>query len=1308
MKSVQSIHPWQSVIQTKMLKFLLPLLLLAACTTTPKDDGTKPPSPFSPAKSWEANPKDDYKVNMLTGQPVEPITTVDGKTIPTGIPIPAVGKRINPDSIAPPKLLTTTPTSSTIKTRNNVYPVPDKLQQIPVDESKLIKHNTANSPQGYTIKNLLGGNTPTGKPIAAKGKTAKGVSPKIIPALPLRTNESALYDIQQLNIDQGLPNQFVPTLFQDNEGYLWIGFFNGGVSRYDGKTFVHYGKENGLLRNDVRCVFQDSKGNFWFGHRGGGASRFDGKTFTTFTKADGLAGADVKKIIEDIAGNIWMTTNGGVSKLVPTKDSAGGTITNYTTNEGLSNNDVTSMAEDKAGNLWFTTNGGGVNKFDGKSFIHFTKNEGLANDTVNCIMEDKVGSLWFGTRGGVSKLEGKTFVYFPLQSLLSNRLYSKDVNFIVEDKSGHIWFGTRWSGVVKYEGKNFIHITEDEGLSFNGIASNGMLIDRSGHLWIGTAGGGLNRLTTNYFQRFSKAEGMADNFISNVFRDSKDNLWFNSLRAINRYNDSLPHRSGDAGKAGLMKNIIQYRNPFTNSTYEDKNGNLWFGSVKYDGKYFYRFGRAEGISAPEVLTILQDRRGHFWFGGNGGGLTRYEPTKEGKQAAFFHFTENGDFFNGSVCSLEDKSGNLWFGHSRGITKYIPSKDGQSGSFIHFTAAEGLGGISEILEDKNGDFWFASQSGLIRYQASKKGHSGIFTLFTTDQGLISNSVTSIFEDKQGILWIGTLGGLSKYDGKTFQNFTKTEGLSINQISQIEEDKSGNLWVATLGGGANILEKDLLKPSQQSIMVRMRQLYINETVPDFRNAADSTFQNIKFDGVQAFENYPINPRIPFVQNHLSFQYAAVDVSTTSKIKYSFRLLGLDNKWSNPTAETKADYRNLPDGQFIFQVRAIGESGGWSKSFDYPFTILPPWWKTWWAYTIYAFLFLAALRAFSLWRERRLRKEKEQLQHKVEERTSELKMKSEELEHSLVDLKSTQSQLIQSEKMASLGELTAGIAHEIQNPLNFVNNFAEVSEELLQELKGELEKGDIDEAKAISDDVIQNLSKINHHGKRASDIVKGMLEHSRKSTGEKELTDINALCDEYLRLAYHARLNAASGQGLKAKDNSFNATMETHFDPNLPKIDIIPQDIGRVILNLINNAFYVVNERANLLNLAKQSGDANLTDLAYQPTVSITTQLTATNQIQISVKDNGNGIPAHIMDKIFQPFFTTKPTGQGTGLGLSLSYDIVKAHGGELKVETLPADLSAGNDVKAEAAAQAGKENEGQPGKETGSTFIIQIPV
>ena len=266
---------------------------------------------------------------------------------------------------------------------------------------------------------------------------------------------------------------------------------------------------------------------------------------------------------------------------------------------------------------------------------------------------------------------------------------------------------------------------------------------------------------------------------------------------------------------------------------------------------------------------------------------------------------------------------------------------------------------------------------------------------------------------------------------------------------------------------------------------------------------------------------------------------------------------------------------------------------------------------------------------------------------------------IESALSELKATQSQLIQSEKMASLGELTAGIAHEIQNPLNFVNNFSELNAELIDELEQEVNKSNLEAIKAITKDLKDNEQKINHHGKRADAIVKGMLQHSRSSSGVKVPTDINALFEEYLRLAYH---------GLRAKDKSFSAVTKMDLDHTIGKIKIIPQEIGRAILNLITNAFYAVSEKK------KEAGDD------YEPTVTVGTKK-INGSVEVIVKDNGNGIPLRILDKIFQPFFTTKPTGQGTGLGLSLTYDIVKAHGGEIKVET--------------------KEGEG-------TIFIIEMPV
>jgi signal transduction histidine kinase len=263
---------------------------------------------------------------------------------------------------------------------------------------------------------------------------------------------------------------------------------------------------------------------------------------------------------------------------------------------------------------------------------------------------------------------------------------------------------------------------------------------------------------------------------------------------------------------------------------------------------------------------------------------------------------------------------------------------------------------------------------------------------------------------------------------------------------------------------------------------------------------------------------------------------------------------------------------------------------------------------------------------------------------------------LENTLANLQATQKQLVQAEKMASLGELTAGIAHEIQNPLNFVNNFAEVNAELIDELETEANKGNLEEVKLLAKDIKENETKINHHGKRADAIVKNMLQHSRKTSGQKELTDINALCDEYLRLSYH---------GLRAKDKSFNAEFETKFDTTLAPINVVPQDIGRVILNLINNAFYAVNERQ------KKEQDSG-----YKPQVTLTTSKQG-DQVVIEVADNGTGMTEQVKEKIFQPFFTTKPTGEGTGLGLSLSYDIVKAHGGVLHVETIPVRAGTGGE-------------------------------
>jgi signal transduction histidine kinase len=358
----------------------------------------------------------------------------------------------------------------------------------------------------------------------------------------------------------------------------------------------------------------------------------------------------------------------------------------------------------------------------------------------------------------------------------------------------------------------------------------------------------------------------------------------------------------------------------------------------------------------------------------------------------------------------------------------------------------------------------------------------------------------------------------------------------------------------------------------------------------------------------------------------------------IKYFTRLEGYDSVWHETGAEKSAYFYNVSPGKYTFRVKAFNSDGLMFEKI-LSIQIHPPWWKTWWAFVMYGFLFVSLLYVADRIQKKRI------IQNEREKAQAFELAQAKEIEKAYHELRSAQAQLIQSEKMASLGELTAGIAHEIQNPLNFVNNFSEINAELIDEVSKAIDTDNKDEAKDLLMSLRENEEKIHYHGQRADGIVKSMLQHSRTSTGIKEPTDINALADEYLRLAYH---------GLRAKDKSFNAKMETDFDPAIGKVNIIPQDIGRVLLNIYNNAFYAVIERKKII------GDA------FEPVVSVVSKK-LNNQIEIRVKDNGIGIPRKVIDKIFQPFFTTKPAGQGTGLGLSLSYDIVKAHLGEFKVET-----------------------------------------
>ena len=490
---------------------------------------------------------------------------------------------------------------------------------------------------------------------------------------------------------------------------------------------------------------------------------------------------------------------------------------------------------------------------------------------------------------------------------------------------------------------------------------------------------------------------------------------------------------------------------------------------KYDGKTFTNFTEKEGLSNNTVASLIEDHLGNLWFGTVGGGVSKYD----GK--TFTRFTGKEGLSDNTVWSiLEDHLGNLWFGTSSGgVSKY----DGKT--FTYFTETEGLlsNNVGCILEDHLGNLWFGSSFGLSKLTAEKSK-------------ALSEKIRT-----------GTL----KDDDVFFKNYTYEDGFLGIGCSALHEDSKGTIWIGTTDRVTALHpsgENEFADTIAPNIQITGVQLF-NENIPwsSLLQKKDSSFvlkngvkiSSVNFKSTSRWYGLPGQLSLAYNNNYLNFSFVGITMNQPQKVKYKYKMEGLDNNWSAISTRNEANYGNVPPGSYTFKVKAMNSSGYWSKEFQYDFTIRPPWYKTWLAYIIYALLFAGALRAYIIFRSRNLTRQNKKLEDTVTTRTQELKK-------SLDNLKSTQSQLIQSEKMASLGELTAGIAHEIQNPLNFVNNFSEVNKELVDELQQELKAGKIDDAIAISNDIKDNEEKINHHGKRADAIVKGMLQHSRTSTGKK----------------------------------------------------------------------------------------------------------------------------------------------------------------------------------------------------------------
>jgi signal transduction histidine kinase/ligand-binding sensor domain-containing protein len=1070
----------------------------------------------------------------------------------------------------------------------------------------------------------------------------------------------------------------IGSITQDPQGYIWFGMTNNGLVQYDGKSMKKFTPDamnpHALTSPLVESICADKAGNIWVGTYGDGLEKYDPKTgkFSHFRHNPkdplSLSGDTVTCVLEDREGFIWVgTQHNGLNRLDPKS----GNFLRYQFNEkdpqSLSFDQVRVIYEDKKGDLWIGTGGpfvenqpgylGGLNrlhKATGKFTRYLHKDNdphSLIDNRVRAILEDSHGNFWVGTAGDglhtMNREKGsfERHTYDPDHpEKLSRPALGKfldyvadHITFIKEDGKGVIWIGTMQAGLMSYDpatGK-IRHYNGRKGTAGNFTDSTtwSAYISRDGVMWLSAWFGEFYRFDPSHQDVYQ--EDLSTNGGLFAFLEEPGGIqWFGTgnglIRKDIKNNTSTTFRHDPKNPESIGSNYIDV-------LYKDSKNRLWAGGNSLslwnpDKQSFtvFRHGPNSGknLSGAVVLALIEDDDAHVWVGTDAG-FDRMDVEK-GEFTQFKAFPEevNGQNVSGlrnAVSSLfKDTQQNLWIGHF--VYGGLHKRNPHSGQLKHYLDGEL---VYQILEDHEHKIWVGTSNALYKYDHAADS----FLLFIDPATDRSMNIYTMVEDNDHNLWTASSLGICRInkDRTEVTRFQKDFNINHRTLRNGIAGKTtdGQLIFANVSGYYSIYPEKMIRNKSLPEII-LSDFKIGNQRSKIKTSIQVT------EDVLAAKQFTL----PYHTNDFSFQFSIIHYSNPDANKAMYMLENYEDSWRPAGSDYIAYYYNIPPGRYRFRIKAASSYGVWAEK-DFDVIITPPWWRTWWAYAIYGLLFIGlAYSIHRTLRQRVIMAERERT------RVREL-AQAREIEKAYHELKTTQAQLIQSEKMASLGELTAGIAHEIQNPLNFINNFSEINKELLVEMSDELERKNYDEARVIAQNVVENQQKINHHGKRADAIVKGMLQHSQSNSSKKEPTDINALADEYLRLAYH---------GLRAKDKSFNAAFKTDFDPSIGQIDIVPQDIGRVLLNLYNNAFYAVAEKQ------KQAVDG------YEPTVSVRTAK-LDGEVQIIVADNGNGIPETVKDKVFQPFFTTKPTGQGTGLGLSLSYDIIKAHQGKITIKNSP---------------------------------------
>lgn len=899
--------------------------------------------------------------------------------------------------------------------------------------------------------------------------------------IPILIGKGGKGQFKNYTSEDGLAADAVRSVMIDSRGDLWIGTYGGGVSCFDGQEFKNFTVDHGLPNEVIVRIFEDSKGNLWFASNIGGVSKYDGKKFTKYRTFEGLSSNIIWSMGEDLEGNIWFGTyDAGVVKF------DGNSFTRLGLEDGMAGNFILGIDKDLEGAMWFG-GVGGISRISGENIETFDIDDGIPSNAVLTVKQQNNGPLWLGTVSGLAKFDGKSFENYYVEDGLADNL----VWGISEDSDGKLWLATSY-GISSYDGDEFHTHTTATGLLENGTRD--ITVAENGTVWIGTEEAGLSRYDGDAFTNFTKDEGFKQTaVIDNIFQDREGNIWFGSVLGLHKY-DHYSFTTFSRNHGGLVENTVK-------CTFQDKSGDLWIGGSngisRFDGKRFLHYGSQQGLPGKEVFDITQDDQGILWFGLDTGlakfdgetftlyqsGLGAPEEIKEividrygnfwiaswygltlFEDGLFAHYgPEQGVPILVSDIS-QDEKGNLWLATLEGIVfldveqlNQLKTNLSKKLDFRHLTKEDGLVDKQavQVLPLPEGKIAVGSARGIQIFDIPFLNESQFSKItgsewYHTSTGYPVKNINlvgknTMFLDKDGIIWAATESGntgLVRFDYKVVH---KRKNKPQIKLKDIRLNETPVCWHTILTNPLVIEEKD--SANTLAVHVEEMQKFGLRLTAQKRDSLVNHFDGLKLDDISPFYFIPQKLVLPYRFNRVTFEYGTNELTQPDLIEFQYYLKGYDRDWSPATNEPKVTFGNIREGKYSFQVRArytgiVEEGAGdWTEPLTYTFRVLAPWYRTWWAYIIYALLFVGGFRLYVNRREWALKKRQEELEHTVEIRTAELRAEKKKSDDLLLNILPEEV----AEELKAKGSADAQLIDEVTVLFTDFKGFTQLSEKL-----------------------------------------------------------------------------------------------------------------------------------------------------------------------------------------------------------------------------------------------------------------------